>query len=220
MNTRQYDLVAFDVDGTLINSRDGRVVWQFLNQRFQVEPQADSRRFEAYLRKEITYAQWVDLDIGQWQEAGALQEQIVQEIRANLHLVRGARETVEELRCRGYRLVVISGTLDITLKLLFPEHPFEEVFTNKINFDGQGHISRWEATPYDMDGKQDALLALSSKMDVPLSRTVYVGDNFNDISIMKKAGFAVAFEPKVEELHEVADAVIRDDLRHLLELLP
>ena len=216
---RGHDLVAFDVDGTLINSDDGRVVWQLLNERYDPEL-GNAKRFKAYMRQEITYPQWVDLDVGTWVAADARRDDMARVITRHLHLVPGAEETIQTLARRGYRLAVISGTIDLTLELLLPEHPFEEVFTNKIWFDDDGSIAGWEATPFDMDGKADALISLARSMEIPLSRTVYVGDNFNDVQVMGAAGLAVAFEPKGPEVEQAADRVLTGDLRGLLEILP
>jgi phosphoserine phosphatase len=195
------------------------VVWQLLNARFGCGDAEETTRFQAYMRKEITYPEWVDLDVGEWVRAGATREQLSEIIRAHLRLVPGARETALELRARGYRLAVISGTLDLTLELLFPEHPFEEVFTNRIWFDGDGRIAGWEATPYDMEGKAEALSAIAARMNVPLAATVFVGDNINDLQVMARAGLAVAFEPKHPSVTAAAAAVVRGDLRGLLDLL-
>lgn len=214
-----YKLVAFDVDGTLIGNRDGKVVWQLLNNHFARDETANARRYEAYMTGQITYAEWVDLDVGQWVEVGATRTEIVGVIQQHLFLVPGARETVEALRQRGYKLAVISGTLDLTLALLFSEHPFEEIFTNKIWFDDQGLIAGWEATPYDMSGKAEALAEIASRQQVTLEQTVYVGDNINDIQVMEAAGLAVAFEPKHPSVIEAADEVVRGDLRGLIPLL-
>jgi len=214
-----YGLVAFDVDGTLVDSPDGKVVWQLLNARFIGDDAVNIERFHAYMRGEITYARWVDLDVGQWVEARATRQQIVEEIVSRLRLVRGAREAVNELRARGYHLAVISGTLDLTLELLFPEHPFEEVYTNRIWFHADGQIAGWAATPYDMEGKARALAEIAERRAIPLARTVYVGDNINDLQVMRIAGLAVAFEPKHPSVESAADAVVREDLRGLLELL-
>jgi len=214
-----FQLVAFDVDGTLVDNVDGKVVWQLLNTRFGGDDRVNAQRFQAYLHREITYAQWVELDIGQWVGAGATRQQIAEVIQRELRLVCGARETVLELRDRGYRLAVISGTLDLTLDLLFPEHPFEEVFTNKIWFSDDGQIAGWEATPYDMEGKAHALQEIARRMGVPLAATVFVGDNINDLQVMALAGLAVAFEPKAPSVTAASHAVLRGDLRGLLELL-
>ena len=215
---RGHDLVAFDVDGTLINSDDGRVVWQLLNERYDPEL-GNAKRFRAYMRKEISYPEWVDLDVGAWVKADARREEMARLICRHLRLVPGAQETIQTLARRGYKLAVISGTIDLTLELLLPEHPFEEVFTNKIWFHDDGRIAGWEATPFDMDGKAEALISLARRLDIPLSRTVYVGDNFNDVQVMGAAGLAVAFEPKGPEVEQAADRVVQGDLRGLLEIL-
>lgn len=214
-----YQLIAFDVDGTLVENDKGMVVWQLLNQRFGGEPAENAERFSSYLKGRISYAQWVDMDIEDWRRAEATRGIIAEEIVAHLHLVRGARRALTELARRGYRLAVISGTLDIVLELLFPVHPFEEVFTNKIWFDDEGKIAGWEATPYDMEGKARALRSVAARMQIPLERTVFVGDNINDLQAMAAAGLAVAFEPKAPSVSEAADHVIREDMRGLLEVL-
>jgi len=216
---RRYRLIAFDVDGTLCDSAERKVVWQLLNRRFGGDDGVNAARFAAYLRKEISYAEWVDLDVGHWASCGATREQITEVIRAHLYPVPGARELLAALRASGYRLAVISGTLDITLELLFPDHPFEEVFTNRIWFDAEGQIAGWAATPYDMEGKAQALEAIAARMGVPLEETVYVGDNINDLQVMRRAGLAIAFEPKDPRVAEVAQATVLDDLRGVLAIL-
>jgi phosphoserine phosphatase len=219
MKQTSYRLVAFDVDGTLIGSRDGRVVWQFLNQRFGGDAEVNARRFRAYLDKEITYAEWVELDVGQWVAAGATRQQIVEEIHRCLYLLPGARETVQTLHDRGFRLTVISGTIDLVLERLFPQHPFDEVFTNRIWFDDSGQIAGWEATPFDMEGKARALEEIAGRRGIAMSQTVYVGDNLNDIQVMGVAGLAIAYEPKHSSVGRAADAVVQKDLRRILELI-
>jgi phosphoserine phosphatase len=214
-----YSLVAFDVDGTLVDSADGKVIWQLLNARFSGSDAVNVQRFDAYRRGEITYAQWVDLDVGEWVVARATRQQIAEEIVGRLRPVCGARETVETLRARGYRLAVISGTLDLTLELLFPGHPFEDAYTNRIWFHDDGLIAGWAATPYDMEGKARALAEISARHAIPLARTVYVGDNINDLHAMQAAGLAVAFEPKHPSVESAAAAVVRGDMRGLLDLL-
>ncbi len=216
---REHDLVAFDVDGTLIESADGRVVWQLLNEHYDPQKQ-NARRFAAYMNGEISYPQWVDLDVGDWVAARATRDDLARIITGHLRLVTGAREAIETLSRRGYRLAVISGTIDLTLELLLPEHPFEEVFTNKIWFHDDGQIDGWEPTPFDMDGKADALTTLARRMKIPLSRTVYVGDNVNDLQVMSVAGLPVAFNPKTPEVRAASRRVVTGDLRGLLEFLP
>ena len=216
-----YDLVVFDVDGTLVEHPEDRTVWEVLNMRFTGADGADRERFDAYLAGRLSYAEWVALDVSGWRDAGATRDQIVAAFEP-LKLVSGAREALGTLRERGVRLAVVSGTLDLLLDTLFPDHPFAEVYCNRIRFGADGRIASWSATPFDMSGKSVALRAIAMREDVPLSRVAFVGDSVNDVWIAEESGFAVAFNPKCADLERVADVVVRSrDLRDILpHLLP
>jgi phosphoserine phosphatase len=216
---RRADLVCFDVDGTLVQHPQDKVVWQVLNQRFLGDDAVNVHRYQQYRAGEITYEQWVELDVGEWQRLGVTRDQIIDSL-GELRLVGGARETVGALRERGYKLGVISGTLDIILDTLFPDHPFDDVFCNKIFFGEDGRIAGWEATPYDMEGKAHALEMIADREELPLERCAFVGDHRNDLAVARVAGLSIAFNPKSPELEDVSDEVIRSgDLRDILSLL-
>ena len=218
---RRFDLVAFDVDGTLVHHDQDKTVWEVLNARFTGGDDQNRERFAAYRAGRLSYAEWVALDVGSWRAAGARRQEMV-DCFGCLRLVEGARETLSALKARGIRLAVISGTLDLLLDSLFPDHPFDEVYTNRIWFDERGLIAGWEATPFDMEGKGVALRAIALRDEVPLSRCAFVGDHSNDLSAARVAGFTVAFRPKSKELEAIAGAVVRsEDLRDVLpHLLP
>jgi len=213
---RAFDLIAFDVDGTLVESPGGLTVWEVLNDRIVGSAEINRERFESFRRGELSYSDWVSLDITGWRDAGARREDLVDGL-APLTLVRGTRETMDALRQHGLRLIVVSGTLDLLLDTLYPDHPFEEIFANRIRFDGEGRIAGWEATPYDMMGKAEALREFARREAIPLERCAFVGDSVNDVWIAREAGFSVAFNPRCEELERAAGAVVRSrDLRAIL----
>lgn len=213
---RRFDLVAFDVDGTLVHHPENLTVWEVLNEKFTGSREHNRERYALYRAGKLSYAEWVTLDVASWRDAGARRDDLVAAFEP-LRLVGGARETLGVLKARGMRLAVISGTLDLLLDTLFPDHPFDEVYANRIWFDDGGAIAGWEATPFDMEGKAVALRAIALREDVPLARVAYVGDHSNDLSAARAAGFAVAFRPKSAELEAIAGAVVRsDDLRDIL----
>ena len=214
--TRRFDLVAFDVDGTLVHHPEDKTVWEVLNQRFTGSDDQNVLRWDLYKRGKLSYAEWVALDIASWRDAGATREAMTGSF-GELTLVEGARETLRVLKSQGARLAVISGTLDLLLDALFPDHPFDEVYTNRIAFDPDGRISHWHATPFDMDGKGVALRSIALREDIPLARCAFVGDHANDVAAARLAGFSVAFNPKSAELEAAASAVVRSrDLRDIL----
>jgi phosphoserine phosphatase len=213
-------LIAFDVDGTLVDHPEGKVVWELLNRRFMGDDSMNHQRYRDYIAGVIDYPTWVALDVGGWIEAGATRQEIVEEIRA-LRPIDGAIEVLHQLRDRGYLLAVISGTLDVVLDEFFPDHPFCEVYTNGLQFDDAGRLSGWRATPFDMDGKARALEHLAQRHGLPLSRCAFVGDNLNDLGVARVAGFSVAFNPKCAELEAVVHRVVRStSLAQVGDLFP
>jgi len=215
----RYRLVAFDVDGTLVANRGGQVVWEIFNQHFCGDRESNGLRGRAFGERQITYAEWVGLDIHDWMLAGATRAQMERVIRERLAPTPGAAHTLRRLRAHGFRLAVISGTLDLTLDLLFPGHPFEVVHTNRLLFDEAGLVDDWRATPFDNAGKAQALRQIARQMDLSLEQTVFVGDHVNDLDVMRAAGLAIAFEPKHPSVSAVADAEVHGDLGGVLRLL-
>jgi phosphoserine phosphatase len=214
-------LVAFDVDGTLVENDHGLVVWQVLNDLYVGDGALAEDRFRQFLSGELSYPEWVRLDVEGWRNGGATRSGIEAAIRTHLRLVPSAREVTGELRRRGYTLAVISGTLDVVLDVLFPNHPFQHVYTNRIEFDDAGAISAWQATPYDMDGKAQAVMVLSSSLSIEPRHIAFVGDNINDCSAMKLVGRAVGYDPKHEQVRSLAHCILpRGGLHGLLDLLP
>jgi phosphoserine phosphatase len=213
------DLVAFDVDGTLVVGPEGLTVWEVLNRRYLGTPDVNRERYARYRRGELSYEEWVALDVDGWRAAGATRAEIVDAL-GDLRLVPGARETVEALRRHGVRLAIISGTLDILVDTLWPDHPFDEVWTNRIEFDAEGRIAGWRATPYDMEGKARALGEIAARAGLDLARCAFVGDSSNDVWAARAAGLSIAWNPRSTELESVASAVVRaDDLRAILPYL-
>lgn len=216
---RRFDLVAFDVDGTLVRGPGDRTVWEVLNERFTGTADHNAERFARYRAGELSYAEWVALDVRGWRDAGATRERLIAAF-APLRLVDGTRAALERLRDAGCYLVVLSGTLDLMLETLLPDAPFHEVYVNHLGFDDVGHIGYWRATPFDMEGKAQALRAVALRREIPLARCAFVGDSANDVWVARAAGFTVAFNPKSAELEAEADAIVRSaDLRDVLPYL-
>jgi len=63
-------------------------------------------------------------------------------------------------------------------------------------------------------GKGSALLKLADALGVPHERTIAVGDGFNDMDMIKKAGISLAMGNAVDELKAIADRVICDCSEH------
>lgn len=214
-------IIAFDVDGTLVSHPQRKVVWEVFNRHFVGDDAINKKRFEQFRAGELTYEQWVDLDVRHWQQVGATRRQMVEVIERELSLTVGAEYVLRELRARGYRLAVVSGTIDLVLDVLLPEHPFSWIFTNRLQFADDGTIAGWAATPYDMEGKADAVRSLVARTGVDLEHFAFVGDHINDCRAMSLVPCAVAYDPKAPSVSEAANVVLPSgQFLDLLDLFP
>jgi len=218
----KYKLVCFDIDGTLVEDYMGGNYWMTLHRVFEGEEEGmrinDGRRARFH-SGEIDYKKWVDLDVSSFKMLGKRKGDF--EDATRLHrLFLGAKETILELKARGYHLALISGSLSILIETLFPDHPFDDIFTNEIYFNADGTVRSWKATVFDHGSKHKAMHEICKREKIPLSQAVFVGDGENDIDILEEAGLGIAFCPKSERVATAADVVIRKkDVREILKYL-
>jgi len=149
-----------------------------------------------------------------WKDKGATKLEMFKAIEP-LKIMNGAKETLHELKKRGFKLAIISGTISVIVEKFFPDYEkiFDDVFLNRIIFDEKGKIKEVNATPYDIDHKETALKKIAERENLSLKECVFVGDHLNDLKILKTAGLGIAFDPKAKEVEEAdIQAEILNDL--------
>ena len=176
-----------------------------------------------YYKGEISYLEWAEHDIGMWIEKGVTKKDFKKAMKS-IKLMKGALETIKELKKHNIKLAIISGSLDIILEHLIPNYKelFDDVFLSKLIFNKQGKLVRAIPTEFDMIKKAEALKIIAKRENLDLKQTVHIGDHHNDVEIAKIAGLSIAFDCKDEELRKVADIEIKNkDLRETLKhILP
>ncbi len=215
----KYKLVCFDVDGTLVDNI--KFSWQVFHDYFNADRHRREKAKNDFLCGNISYLQWAEHDIGLWREKNAKKDDFFSAM-AHLKLMKGAMETIKELKRRGLKLAIISGSLNIILEKLMPDYEqfFDDVFLSRIYFGGSGTICKIEATEFDMDAKALALRKIAEREKLSLQECVFVGDYLNDSKIIQEAGLGIAFNCEHEELKKVADICIeKKDLREILKYI-
>lgn len=215
----KYKLVCFDVDGTLIDNVT--FSWQVFHDYFQTDKHRREDAKKRFFEGKISYLEWAEHDINLWKEKNAKKEDFFRAI-GHLKLMNGAMETLSALKRKGFKLAIISGSLNIILEKFIPNHSqlFDDVFLSRIYFDENGSISRIEATEFDMDAKALALRKIAEREKISLNECIFVGDYLNDKKIMQEVGLAIAFNCYHDELRKVADVCIdKKDLREILKYI-
>ncbi len=213
----QYPLVCFDLDGTLVD--DTIYIWKTLHDSFGTDQERRERAYRDFFAGRITYRAWFEHDLVLLREMGA-NETRIRKLLTTLRPMPGAKEILSELKSRGHKLAIISGSLDIVVFELFDRQIFDHVLINELRFDRDGLIEGGIPTPYDLDGKADGLRELARREGIEVSQTAFIGDNDNDVWIAKAAGLAIAFNCKSDALRSVCrHEVTVKDLRAVGSLI-
>jgi len=215
----KYKLVCFDLDGTIID--ETVFIWQTIHEKLETDGGRRKKLREQFYSKEISYEEWAKYDIELWKEKNARKNDILNALK-DIRLMKGAGETLAELKKKGYKLVVISGSLNIAIEKVLPDYReiFDYIFINEVFFDKEGNLKEVKATKYDFEHKATGLIEIAKKENISMKECVFVGDQFNDVHAAEKAGLAIAFNSDNEELKKVCDVVIdKKDLREILRFL-
>jgi len=128
-------------------------------------------------------------------------------VRDDILLAPGARTLVRTLKRLGYELAVVSGGFTQVIGPLVRDLGIDHLAANVLVVDGGVVTGELDGPIVDRAGKAVALVAFAAAADVPLARTIAVGDGANDIDMLAVAGLGIAYNAK-PVVREVADAAL------------
>ncbi|MFC6874094.1 phosphoserine phosphatase SerB [Halobellus marinus] len=193
-------LVAFDFDGTLSDSE----MTILLGERMDVaDRMADIT--ERAMNDELSYAESL-------RERASLLEGLSEEDAEaafdGVRLRPGAADLIERLHDAGHHVAILTGGFERGV-----EHALERegvsvdtIVANRLPIEG-GRLTGGVEGPLVTGTKDEALESLAEDLDVPLSRTIAVGDGANDLPMLEVAGLSVGYLPK-DAVRPACDAVV------------
>ena len=210
----RYKLIAFDMDGTLVEEDS---CWGVLHRHFGTQEGA-RRNLGAYERGGIDYPEFMRRDIALWKPVPTLEE--VRRVLTPHRLAPNVEQVVGEIRRRGYQTVVITGGLDLLAEEVVRKLGIRSVFSNGLAADEKGRLIGEGIFRVEPRFKHKVLAGLVDELGISLQQCVAVGDSKYDVNFLKHAGLGVAIGTD-SELARVADVVIRDfeHFPHLLDYL-
>ena len=203
-------MALFDLDGTLTRERSA---WEYIHRRLGAW-EGDAEKYqEAFLRGEIDYYRFCQLDAAVWK---GMKVSAVQQILREIPLYEGIEGLLEYLKSRGIRLGIISSGLSLLSDWVREKYGFDYAVANELGItdgvlDGTIRIH----VHYDQKAKwvQDARERFRAEKEEILA----VGDSLGDLTMFQTAGFSIAFNSRSSRLEDAADLSIRSsDLRDLI----
>lgn len=200
-------LAVFDFDSTLM---DGETI-DFLAKDYGVENEVKKITAQA-MAGEIDFFESLTYRLTLLK---GMEVKRVDEICQNLPFMSGAKETVLELKNRGYRVVCFSGGYK---NATVPAKEFlglDGEFSNILHSKNGLLTGLFGGEMCFSDSKGKMLQTLQSILKVDPSQTLVVGDGANDLSMFKYASTKIAFCAK-EVLKKEASIVI--ETKNLTEI--
>lgn len=210
---RPKKLIAIDVDGVLLNNKQGSIKDMLIILGLDQEVELIDQEYQK--RKHLGpwgLEKMVELYAGQSKEN---LDKIALEYCQN-NLMSGAVETTEALKEQGYIVGAVSSNPWFILESLAEIVPLDFIIATKLEYvDGKatGKIEQ----KVDRNIKVERLKQKIEEYEVAPKETIVVGDSITDLPMAELVGLFIAFNAK-KEAQEKADIVIENkDLKEVLK---
>ncbi len=205
-------MVVFDVDSTLIAHEAIEEIAEVLGKRTLIAQITD-----AAMRGEIDFEQSLRQRVKLLE--GVSEEELLQ-ISERFVINSGASELIEHIHSFGGKACAVSGGFRNLLQPIASKLLLDDYLANTLELN-QGVLTGGLVPPIvDADAKQKALLDWSEKFDIPLEKTVAIGDGANDLKMMESAAVSIGFMPKPIVAQACDHILETPDFRPVIELLP
>jgi phosphoserine phosphatase len=222
MNNKTYDrrlLIAFDMDGTLI---DGRLVFA-LADRFGLSDKVREIQEDRILHG---YEQSISIA----RLFRGLSANNITEAIESIPLMKNCEKVVWELKEQGHVLGIISDSYDIAVNYVANKLSFDFYESNTLELDSDGKLTGNINMPlgWQKNGcyckisvcKRYCLERNADKFQIDAGRTIAVGDTRSDLCMVENAAVGIAFMPKHKILEDMADVSIKEpDFGYLRQLI-
>jgi phosphoserine phosphatase len=143
----------------------------------------------------------------------------VETICTTLPMMPGAKETIEGLKKRGYKIVCFSGGFRNATQPASRALGIDADFSNFLHHKNGKLTGNVGGEMMYSDAKGDMLTRLQNLLGVTEENTIAIGDGANDLSMFKYAGTRVAFCAKPILKEAATHTIDKKDLTQLLEIV-
>ncbi|MBY0539264.1 HAD family phosphatase [Patescibacteria group bacterium] len=208
--------VAFDVDGTLIDS----YVWEELHVLFGLSREDNVRLHRLYVDGALSFRAVTDMmaDLYLKKTPGITKEQ-ADSVFKNFRLLPGAKEVADVLLKKYPLAVISSGLTDYVRSVaeaLGIQHAYS--YTSFVYTDGVFSGIAYNEDSDELQAKVRALKDFGDKVGAKPEEILFVGDSINDIEGFRYTGRGVLVGNGTEELRGAAwkQVSVLPELLHII----
>jgi len=204
-------LAVFDFDSTLM---DGETI-DFLAKPLEFEKEVASITKRA-MEGELDFFEALTTRVALLK---GLPKVEVDKICQSLPIINGAKELIDGLKSRGYRVICFSGGFRNATSPACKRLGIDADFSNILHDDNGILTGKVGGDMMFNFSKGDMLNRLQNLLDINQENTLVVGDGANDLSMFKYASIKVAFCAKPILKEASTHIVDKKDLKEILKII-
>lgn len=199
LDRRGIHLVVMDVDSTLIQDE----VIDLLASKAGVAKEVSEITKNA-MNGELDFEQSLRLRVSKLKGLTANQ---VHEVLDEIKLTPGAKTLCTTLNRLGFHIALVSGGFSQVVAPLAARMGVEHFKANELEIVDGFLTGQLVGPVIDRAGKASALREFAKLHDIPMSRTVAIGDGANDLDMLHEAALGIAFNAK-PHVRDAADTSV------------
>ena len=208
-------LAVFDLDSTLLNGESINTVLGYI-----VSDKTNLKKLESIraksMRGELALEHSLQQRIRFFNGMSLIQ---LQHICQNIPWNKGAKETIQQLKQRGYVTLCLSGGFRTVTRRAITELGMDAYCCNTLEHQYGKLTGKINGQLMQHQSKGNLLKKIQDTLNIKPKNTLVVGDGANDLSMFEFASTRVAFCAQ-DTLKEQATHIIkRKDLREVLNIL-
>ncbi|MGT2801330.1 phosphoserine phosphatase SerB [Streptococcus henryi] len=204
-------LLVMDADSTLVQEE----VIDLLGEEAGVGQQVADIT-ERAMRGELDFKQALEERVATLK---GLPESILDKVYARIHFNKGAKELVDELHARGYKVGLVSGGFHETVDRLAAEIGIDYVQANHLEIKDGVLTGRTYGDIVTKDVKVEKLRHWAAENGLTMDQTIAMGDGANDLPMIQTAGIGIAFCAKPIVREQAPYQITESDLYKVIEII-
>lgn len=179
--TGHTQIVVFDFDGTLAIGKSNQTTWETIWVSLGYTRDDCRKLHHEFDEGHITHPEWCRLTEEKF-KARNMHRDILDQIAKKIHLIKGVRSTLKELRRRDIAVYIASGSILTVIQNVLGsvEQYVQEIQANVFKFDQAGFLTEIVGTQFDFQGKAKYISILSERHRISPRDILFVGNSIND----------------------------------------
>ncbi len=203
-------LVVCDVDSTLINDEVIELIAEAAGVREQV-----AEITERAMRGELDFTESLRERVA---SLAGLSDSVFTDVLGRITHTPGVERLIEAVHDAGGLIVAVSGGFHEILDPLAERLGLDWWIANRLEVVDGALTGRTVGPVIDAEAKATALRDFAELHEIPLDKTIAVGDGANDLAMMATAGISVAFCAKPVVAERATVAIYERDLAQVIPL--